>query len=117
MRDTEKGNFKSKLESIHKVLCQYIDERAANEHIRHVADAKLRYSIILLAVYDLHHGTLENQADAIAYFKSDNFIRHKDECLVPEDILNKIIHDVGNYATYITYPKDVEDNWSWMDSI
>lgn len=114
MRDVAKGNFKNKLESIYKALCMYIDERSANEFIPHTEDIKLRYAIILLAVYDLHHGTFENQADAIQYFQSDEFERHKNGSLIPAAILDRIIHDTQSYAAYITYQEDSIDESTWI---
>lgn len=112
----ERKRFRDQLNNIHKALCLYIDEKAEGDLIMYTNDIKLRYAIILAAVDDLHHGTQEEQEDAIQYFKSDVYKQHSDECFLDKKILEKIIHSPDEYASSIAYVEDeIEDDYDFLN--
>lgn len=110
--DISRRRFREQLNSIHKALCLYIEEKAEDDLVMYINDVKLRYAIILAAVDDLHYGTQEEQEDAIRYFKSDVYKQHSDECFLSKKILDKIINNPTQYANSIEYANDeLEDEW------
>jgi hypothetical protein len=112
----EKRKFRYKLDTVYVALCKYLDEKADYEINLVVGDIRLRYAIILAAVHDLHYGDDAQKADAAEYFAGNTYIKHKNECIVPSEILDAIVNnakDYTNYISYKTYEELLEDG-DWL---
>ena len=65
------------------------------------------YAIISQALYDLYNGTLEQQKDAMDWFKSDNYRLACEAVQVDVKVMDRIIQNPDKYVSDIEY-KDVE---------
>ena len=111
MRNYPKAVLNKKLDMIYTALCNYLDEVQDFDVERHKADIKLRYSIILSAVSDLHEGSVLQRADALRYFEGDVYKQHALESLLPKWVLSKIVNNPADYARKIEYATDTDDSY------
>ena len=116
MHTPAKAKLKNQLESVYKVLCKYLQDKADDDIEPLIGDIKLRYAIILSAVYDRQYGCKEDRESAIAYFASDLYLQHQAECLLPANTLDYIINNPDKYASSIVYHTDADyiDEGDWL---
>ena len=101
-----KKELKNKLTQIHERLVAYSEDVFPEMTEQYLFVVKVKYAVITAAIYDLYHGTTEEQQEAIDYFKS---VQYTKDCLfvgVRQDVMNTIVHNPTNYADDI---KDVPD--------